>query len=321
MLIHHDPTQTRQQKIVQPTVVVPDSVARSIEAAVRPYALTFQSTHEGALLRGDSTAVALAALIVERLGELTRAPLDLSSAERCIADTIDYQLRHELAFRLVGLAQAVRPMSLSQVAYMNALLRAPEPLIFGVGPTGTGKTHLALAAGLNALASGRVKKLIATRPHDWLEGQTITAAARAETIRDEQLAPLEDELHSLISAEEVRRLTESDQLDLLPLGLMRGRTFNEAFIVVDEAQNITVPKMRMLVTRLGRASRMVLAGDPSQAHLHEEESSGLAHLMNLVRDAEFALVHEFDASNIIRNPVVARLEALYAQDGGTGLRR
>jgi phosphate starvation-inducible PhoH-like protein len=114
---------------------------------------------------------------------------------------------------------------------------------------------------------------------------------------------------------EVRRLKEHEQLEILPLGRMRGRTFNEAFIVIDEAQNMTVRKMRMALTRLGFGSRMVVTGDPSQIDLHEEEPSGLPHLLNMIADTDIALVHEFQGTNIIRSDVVARLEALYERAG------
>lgn len=321
MSAHHDPTQTQHQatapisnRAAHLALFGADGASRFIESALRPYSVALHAAQEGAQLSGDSTAVMLTQRIIERLNE-EPGSLDQASVRRCVNETIDYQLRHDMAFRLVGLAQALRPMSLAQVAYMNTLLNASQQLIFGIGPTGTGKTHLAIAAGLNALARGRVKKLVATRPHDVFEGETITAAVRAETARDDQLAPLEDELHSLVSAEEVNRLIESEQLEILPLGHMRGRTFNDAFIVVDDAQNISIRRMRMVVTRLGRGSRMVLAGDPAQVHLHEDEPSGLAHLLNLIGGADFALVHEFEPSSIIRNEVVAQLETLYARDG------
>ncbi len=148
-----------------------------------------------------------------------------------------------------------------------------------------------------------------------LEGEVITESIRAETSDDFQLRPIEDELHALLGPAEVRRLKEREQLEILPLGRMRGRTFNDAFIVIDEAQNMTVRKMRMALSRLGLGSRMVVTGDPTQIDLHEEEPSGLPHLINMIADTDIALVHEFQGAHIIRSDVVARLEALYERAG------
>jgi phosphate starvation-inducible PhoH-like protein len=270
-------------------------------------------------LEGESLAVALGAEAIERIiGAQGAGHLDQAGLRRAVSEAIDHALRHELSFRLIGLANAVRPMSLSQVAFMNKLLHAQHPLILGIGPTGTGKTHLALAAGINALALGRVKTLVATRPHLIREGEVITESIRAETSDDYQLRPIEDELHALLGSAEVRRMKEHEQLEILPLGRMRGRTFNDAFIVIDEAQNMTVRKMRMALTRLGLGARMVVTGDPTQIDLHDEEPSGLPHLLDLIADTDIALVHEFHGAHIVRSDVAARLDALYERAGMGG---
>ena len=320
-MAHCDPTQRPQSQIVefssqapQHTLLAPNGYGRQIEARLRPYQLKIEPAPQGAMLSGDALAVALGAAMIERALELQAAGrTDEARLARAIGEVLDYELKHDLSFRLVGLNNALRPMSLSQVAFMNALLHSRRELILGIGPTGTGKTHLAIAAGLNALALGRVKSLVATRPHVIFEGETITPSIRAETSDDDQLDPIHDELLSLLGHDEVQRLTQHGQLEILPLGRMRGRTFNDAFIVVDEAQNITVRKMRMVVTRLGRGSQMVLTGDPSHIELHEDEPSGLPHLLKLIAGANLALVHEFEGADIMRNDVVARLESLYAR--------
>jgi phosphate starvation-inducible PhoH-like protein len=322
-MAHIDPTQKHETRTfplpgraLAQLLAAPSGLARAIEAAMRPYACTVAVDAGGVVASGDGVAVALAGEAIERLQAVVESGhVDEAGLKRTLQACVENALRHDLSFRLTGIAQAVRPMSLSQVAFMNGLLHAQQALILGVGPTGTGKTHLAIAAGLNALARGKVKMLVASRPHALFEGETITASIRSETADDDQLAPLEDELLNLLGHEEVRKLKEREQLLLTPLGRMRGRTFNEAFIVIDEAQNLTVRKMRMAVTRMGRASRMVITGDPTQVDLHEDEPSGLAHLLELVRGSDIALVHEFERPNIIRNDVVARLEALYAREG------
>jgi phosphate starvation-inducible PhoH-like protein len=325
---HNDPTQTQENLqvevadlVLRHMLLAPNGLGRLIEAAMRPYRLSLAAAGEGVLLAGDSLAVKLGAEVIERIiGFQNAGRLDNAGLRCAVSEAISHGLRHDLSFRLVGLSNAVRPMSLSQVAFMNTLLHTQHQLILGIGPTGTGKTHLALAAGLNALALGRVKILVATRPHLILEGEVITESIRAETSDDFQLRPIEDELHALLGPAEVRRLKEREQLEILPLGRMRGRTFNDAFIVIDEAQNMTVRKMRMALSRLGLGSRIVVTGDPTQIDLHEEEPSGLPHLINMIADTDIALVHEFQGAHIIRSDVVARLEALYERAGMAGVR-
>ncbi len=291
-----------------------ESPARYIELSLRPYSV--QITPGSGVLRvvGDEIAVNLATTIAEKIAEAVQAAA--GGHRNLVADAttgvLENALKFELAYRLKGINQAVRPMSLSQVCFMNALLHSERSLLFGVGPTGTGKTHLAIAAGLSLVAEGRYKSLVITRPRVLLEGETMTPALRAETAYDEQLTPIDDELRHLVSAHEVQRLTEAGLVEITPLGRMRGRTFNDSYIVVDEAQNMTVGKMRMAVTRMGRNSRMVLTGDPAQVDLVGDQVSGLTHLLQLIAGTDLATVHRFETYQIIRNPVVARLEALYS---------
>ena len=289
----------------------------AIAAALRPFYLQFAPSHDGVLITGDRTAQKLAANIVTDIAQSTTplARLDAEQVARAIAQALEYALKHDLAFRLPGLNVAIRPLSLAQVKFMEELLNDPHELIFGIGPTGTGKTHLAIAAGLNLLAEERVKSLIMTRPHVLSEGETMTAALRAETKADTQLTPFYDELHSLIGHEEIQRLTELGKLEIVPLGLLRGRTFNDAYIIVDEAQNMSVSKMRMVLTRLGNNSRMIVTGDPTHVHMLDGGPSGLAQVLHMIEGDDIALVHRFDQTHIIRNPLVARLEALYARAG------
>jgi len=289
--------------------------ARRIELAVRPYRLQIIPQPTGVRLAGDEVAVTLAERMMERIttalqGQADAAPTITETAASVVHDA----LKHDLVFRLIGLRHPLRPASLSQVAFMNAILQAERSLIFGIGPTGTGKTYLAIAAGLNLVAESRFKSMIVTRPHVRMEGEIVTTALSAETTYDEQLIPIEDVLRDLIGREEIRRLTEQGLIEIMPLGRMRGRTFNESLIVIDEAQNMTVRKMRMAVTRLGRASRMVVTGDPGQNDLPNGETSGLNHLMRLVAGTDFAFVHQFQYQEIIRNELVAGIEALYSRD-------
>jgi phosphate starvation-inducible protein PhoH and related proteins len=299
-----------------------DAPARHIELAVRPYRLQIAEQPRGARFTGDELAVMLAERVMERIGAAVRSTgrVDEALINDTVVAVIQAALKRDLAFRLTGLRQPLRPVSLSQVAFMNAMMHADRALIFGIGPTGTGKTHLAIAAGLSLVAESRFKSMVITRPHVRMEGEVLTPELRAETVYDEQLTPIEDALRDLVGREEIRRLTDLGLIEIMPLGRMRGRTFNESFIVVDEAQNMTVRKMRMAVTRLGRASRMVITGDPAQHDLPSGETSGLGHLMQLVSGTDLAFVHRFQNQEIIRNDLVARIEALYSREDGLGTR-
>jgi phosphate starvation-inducible PhoH-like protein len=299
-----------------------DAPGRHIELAVRPYRLQIIPQYGGVRLAGDEVAVTLAEKIMERIGAalLATGHVDEALIRDTAVSVIQDTLKHDLAYRLSGLRQELRPMSLSQVAFMNAVLLADRSLIFGVGPTGTGKTHLAIAAGLNLVAESRFKCLIITRPHVMMEGEVMTPELCAETANDEQLTPLEDVLHELIGNAETRRLIDQGVIKIMPLGRMRGRTFNPSFILLDEAQNMNVRKMRMAVTRLGLASCMVVTGNPVQNDLLSGETSGLTHLLRLIAGTDLALVHQFQNHEIIRGDLAARLEALYSQEDGVDMR-
>ena len=146
-----------------------------------------------------------------------------------------------------------------------------------------------------------------------LEGEIVTPALRSETVYDDQLVAIEDALSDLLGHDEMRRRIDHGLIEILPLGRLRGRTFNECVIVIDEAQNMTIPKMRMALTRLGRGSRMIVTGDPDQSDLAFDEPSGLNHILSLICDTNLAFVHRFNVHQIVRNDLVAKIESLYSQ--------
>ncbi len=293
-----------------------------IELAVRPYHLRITPLPGAVRLEGDQLAVTVAEKTVKSIGADLQATGRADAA--LIRDTatavIQHALKHDLSFRISGLRNSLCPMSLSQLAFMNAMLFTHQSLIFGIGPTGTGKTHLAIAAGLSLVAEAHFKRLIITRPHARADGEVLTPELRAETRDDAQLTPIEDELHALVGREETQRLVAQGLVEIMPLGRMRGRTFNESFIVVDEAQHMSVRNMRMVVTRLGRGSRMVVTGDPAQSELPSGETSGLTHLLGMIAETNLALIHHFENQEIIRNDLVARIETLYSQQDGMDIR-
>lgn len=283
-------------------------------AAFRPYALEVRLAGPAVRARGHHLALDLFEKLLRELEQAAAASPTLHPAR--VADIVhaflDHQLKFDMAFRLQGVPRAVRPLNLAQVAFMNTLLSDQHQLVFGIGPTGTGKTHLALAAALDLLASDRVQHLIVTRPLVLWEGEVMTAPRRADIVNEGQLTAVEDELHGLIGYEATRQLVAEGKLELVPLGCLRGRTFNNSFILVDEAQNLLAHQMRMVLTRIGRDSRLVVLGDPEQIDLHGDELSGLPDILQRLQGSDIAVVHEFRRREIVRNSLVAEIEALYA---------
>jgi len=296
-----------------------DVLARLV-SDLAPYHATLRLTGNRLELTGDEAAVLMLQEVVQTAAEASQdgASPDHIWAADAIAASLRQALERGLAFRVPGLRNAVRPKTVMQHAFMSALLAKAPPVIIGAGPTGTGKTHLALAAGLNLLEDGKYRHLIIARPHVFERGEVVTAQTRADTAYDGQFAAIEDELTDLVGPEELQRLKEARRLEILPVGRMRGRTFQNAYVIVDEAQNMNIQRTRMAVTRLGQNSRIVLTGDPSHVELKDEGPSGLAHLIDLVEGSDIARVFHFSAAQIVRDPVVATLEALYAQDNTSG---
>lgn len=291
------------------------ALLQATEMAVLPFSVNVSASCNGIQLTGDEAAVALASKILERFADTLpdNGKADTSHLDSAVSSVVEKTLKRDLAFRLKGLPYAVQPMSLSQVAFMQTLLSKEEKLVIGIGPTGTGKTHIAIAAALNQLALEQVKHIVITRPHVFMDGEVITQATREEMERDGQFDFFEDIMRDLIGYKQFDQFVKQRMLEITPLGHLRGRTFNESFIIIDDAQNMTVRKMRMAVTRIGRGSRMVVLGDPAQIDLRGEEQSGLAHLLDLIDGTDIAKIHRFEINQIIRNNTAARLEALYAR--------
>jgi len=159
--------------------------AETLRKALRPFRFKATATSGGIGIDGDSVAVSLASRILERIAKM-RGTTEQAQLQETIAFEIDYALRHDLVFRLKGMIYPIRPMSLSQVAYMNSLLSQHEQMVIGIGPTGSGKTHLAIAAAISLLSDNLIKQIIVTRPHVLMEGEAETTGSRSETQYDEQ---------------------------------------------------------------------------------------------------------------------------------------
>ena len=189
-----------------------------------------------------------------------------------------------------------------------------ETIIFGVGPAGTGKTFLATAYGASLLARGEVQRLIACRP-------AVEAGERLGFLPgdmnekvDPYMQPIWDSLNAVLGRDEVERRKGSGEIEVAPLAFMRGRTLSDAFVVIDEAQNATIPQMKMLLTRLGERAKYAVTGDVTQSDLPRGQTSGLAHALKILRDIKGIAATEFTADDVVRHPLVGKIINAYEAD-------
>lgn len=201
----------------------------------------------------------------------------------------------------------------NQRAYLKAILS--HDISFGIGPAGTGKTYLAVAAAVDAFERGTVERIVLTRP-------AVEAGERLGFLPgdltqkvDPYLRPLYDALFDLMGFEKSQRLMERQSIEVAPLAYMRGRTLNNAFVILDEAQNTTPEQMKMFLTRIGFGSRAVITGDVTQVDLPKGVPSGLRHAAKILENVRGIAITRFNAGDVVRHPLVARIVEAYERAG------
>ena len=204
----------------------------------------------------------------------------------------------------------LRARSDNQATYLANI--ASHDITFGIGPAGTGKTYLAVAAAVDALTRNSVQRIVLTRPAvEAGEKLGYLPGDLAQKV-DPYLRPLYDALYDLMGADKVAKAFERGQLEIAPLAFMRGRTLNHAFVILDEAQNTTPEQMKMFLTRLGFASKCVVTGDVSQIDLAQGQVSGLIDAERVLKRIDGIAVTNFTTSDVVRHPLVARIVDAYA---------
>ncbi|HNF59118.1 MAG TPA: PhoH family protein [Elusimicrobiota bacterium] len=200
---------------------------------------------------------------------------------------------------------AIRPQTPSQQAYVKAI--RDNDMVFGVGPAGTGKTYLAVACAIAALESGRVNRIVLTRP-------VVEAGEKLGFLPGDfyekvhpYLKPLYDAFHNMVGADRFRQLREDETIEIIPLAYMRGRTLDEAFAILDEAQNTTPEQMKMFLTRMGNGSRMVITGDVTQIDLDKKLTLGLVQIQDVLRGVEGIDFVRFSEVDVVRHPLVKKI--------------
>ncbi len=209
--------------------------------------------------------------------------------------------------------KTIVPRSPVQTRYMEALAR--DDMIFALGPAGTGKTYLAVAQAVSQLITGSVDRLILSRPAVEAGERLGFLPGDMKDKVDPYLRPLYDALYDMLPTEQVERRIASGEIEIAPIAFMRGRTLNDAFIILDEAQNTTPAQMKMFLTRFGMRSRMVICGDPKQVDLPTGATSGLADAIGKLEGLQGIGTIRFTAADVVRHPLVGRIVEAYE---GTG---
>jgi phosphate starvation-inducible PhoH-like protein len=203
----------------------------------------------------------------------------------------------------------IKGRGLNQQDYLRKI--TTHDINFGVGPAGTGKTYLAVACAVDALLHEKVRKIILVRPAvEAGEKLGFLPGDMAQKV-DPYLRPLYDALHEMLGFERVEKMLEKGMIEVAPLAFMRGRTLNDSFIILDEAQNTTLEQIKMFLTRVGFGSTAVVTGDVTQIDLPSEKMSGLRHVLEVLKDVEGISFTFFDVRDVIRHPLVQRIVSAY----------
>jgi len=276
--------------------------------------------HGEVRVEGDHDRVEHARQIFEELRLLFRRQRVISSGE--VADLIETTLRASDPARSDQVEiregnRIVRARTDGQARYLKAL--RDSDLVFCVGPAGTGKTYLAVAMAVSALRRGKIKKIVLVRPAVEAGEHLGFLPGDLEAKINPYLRPLLDALHDLMDYDQIRRYMGNDLIEIAPLAYMRGRTLNDAVIILDEGQNATIPQMKMFLTRMGQNARIVVTGDVTQVDLPAATLSGMADAVERLRDVPGIATVLLDKSDIVRHPLVqAIVNAYEASEPGRG---
>ncbi len=237
------------------------------------------------------------------------AAVDIRAAKDAIAEARSDSWRDRATISRNRRGDSIQPRTYRQQQYVQSMEN--HDLIFGVGPAGTGKTYLAAVAAVNALQSGKFERIILTRPAVEAGENLGFLPGDLQQKIDPYLRPLYDAMHEMIGADKVPQLMERGIIEVAPLAYMRGRTLSNSFIIVDEAQNTTAAQMKMVLTRLGFRSRMVVTGDITQIDLPRHQKSGLIIAMKILQGVQGVSFNLFDKDDVVRHPLVHNIIAAY----------
>ncbi len=291
-----------------------DEHLRTIEVALQ---VKIAHRHEQFKVDGTKANAKRGMEVLQALYEMAARPIESATVQLMLAGdgTMDDADSHALKTR----RSTLKARTINQAAYLDNI--ASHDITFGIGPAGTGKTYLAVAMAVDALQRNAVQRIMLTRP-------AVEAGERlgylpgdlAQKI-DPYLRPLYDALYDLMGFEQVQKALERQTIEIAPLAFMRGRTLNNAFVILDEAQNTTPEQMKMFLTRIGFGSKAVVTGDVSQIDLPKTQPSGLIDAERVLKRVAGIAMCRFTSADVVRHPLVARIVDAYEAPGRSAWHR
>ncbi len=266
---------------------------------------------------GQADATNAAAEVIKELYNSTKnqtlssADVHLYLQESALANLADRTLAQS-STTVYTKRSVIKPRGSNQENYIACI--ANNDLVFGIGPAGTGKTYLAVACAVEALERDTIRKLVLVRPAvEAGERLGFLPGDLAQKI-DPYLRPMYDALFEMMGFEKVNKLIDRNVIEIAPLAYMRGRTLNDAFIILDEAQNTTIEQMKMFLTRIGFGSKAIVTGDITQIDLPSSKLSGLKHVMRILEHTRGISFCRFNAQDVVRHPLVKKIIQAYDSD-------
>ena len=303
MILRHlfsPPNNTRLAHLCGPM----DEHLRTIESALQ---VKIAHRHEQFKVDGPKVKAKRGMEVLQALYEMAARPIDTATVQLMLAG--DAAMATEEGETLQTRRSNLRARTPNQAHYLDSI--ANQDITFGIGPAGTGKTYLAVACAVDALERSVVQRIVLTRP-------AVEAGERLGFLPgdltqkiDPYLRPLYDALYDLMGFEKVQKAFERNALEIAPLAFMRGRTLNNAFVILDEAQNTTPEQMKMFLTRIGFGSRAVVTGDVSQIDLPKTQLSGLIDAERVLKRVNGIAICRFTSADVVRHPLVARIVDAY----------
>ncbi|VWX57532.1 putative enzyme with nucleoside triphosphate hydrolase domain [Burkholderiales bacterium 8X] len=283
-----------------------DANLRRIEEAL---GVKIAHRHEQFKVDGPKAKATRAMEVLQALYELARRPVDAAMVQLTLAGDASMPEDADGALNLATRRADLRARTPNQSVYLHNI--ATHDITLGIGPAGTGKTYLAVASAVDALERSAVQRIVLTRP-------AVEAGERLGFLPgdltqkvDPYLRPLYDALYDLMGFDRVQKAFERNALEIAPLAFMRGRTLNNAFVILDEAQNTTPEQMKMFLTRIGFGAKAVVTGDVSQIDLPKAQLSGLVDAERVLRRVNGIAITHFTSADVVRHPLVARIIDAY----------
>lgn len=281
----------------------------NIKYLEQQFNLSIKIKHHAIILQGYSEPnLKKARYILKLLFTMVKRPIDTHLIKQLITETNQDAMTHHMKLP----RKSISARNNKQAVFLDAIDK--HDITFAVGPAGTGKTYLAVSKAIEYFEKGEVQRLIFVRPAveageklGFLPGDLVEKVLP-------YLRPIYDALYEMVGFKETQKLIQTDVIEVLPLAFMRGRTLNESFIILDEAQNTTTMQMKMFLTRMGFGSKAVVTGDMTQIDLPKGTDSGLAHAVHLFKNIPEISIHTFTSQEVVRHPLISKIVDCYEDE-------